>query len=247
MTGAHAFPDSSTDGGYLTLVLPSRNDVRHLRKILQTILEARIRIRVTLVDSGSRTINHSYMRTVVEEFVNEGLDITLILAKAGIGNALSAGFKNAKTLAVAWFPTDGQLPLSVLERICDIEKQSSALIIVRVNYEQVSGVLRRALTAWNYLLIKVLLGIDIRQFNGAFVMPAEVVTQLPMKFHTAAMNWAILHSAISKGLDIEKVSAIVKQRDVGRSRITKSELLRYPVELARYAWISRSGDLSTRR
>jgi hypothetical protein len=236
------FEQISSGDNSLSLILPSRNDVTHLNAIINTAFGARNDIQVILVDSGSEENCHHYMRTLVNSFIDQGLDITLVVTSSGIGNALSVGFRCSKHPAVAWFPTDGQLPLSALRELCCFTSRDGALIVVRENYEQISGVFRRALTGWNYFLISFMLGIKFRQFNGAFVMPTALVKSLPIEFRTAALNWAILHSATKSGLTIEEIITTVKKRDVGKSRITKAEFLRYPFEIAKYSWTLRSNS-----
>jgi hypothetical protein len=235
------------DNHCLTIVLPSRNDVVHLNEIIEAIVETSNDVQVVLVDSGSEEIHNQYMRALVSSFVDEGIDISLVISAAGIGSALTSGFQRAKFSTIAWFPTDGQLSLDVLRELCRFRLQGSALIVVRENYEQISGIFRRALTAWNHLLINFLLGIRFRQFNGAFVMPVALVKLLPIGFKTAALNWALLHSAIQTGLTINELPATIRKRDVGRSRITKIEFFKYPFELMKYAWSQRDRTQSLAR
>jgi len=215
-------------------VLPTRDDVSHISLLIKAARSVDSEIEIIVVDSGSTTENQKLIQSQLYNLNLKGVTSHYIKSEQGLGVALEAGFRFSSRQVLIWFPTDGQFSPRVLEEVIERSVSSDCVYVSRANYSTATSPIRNLLSKVDKLIVRVLLKIPYLDFGGVYAVPTWVFESLTFRYRTAAMNWSILHLSQLYGLKIDRVQAQISRRTENVSRIHRTEMARYPVELLRH-------------
>lgn len=219
----------------VSLVLPTRDDTHHLRSLILAAKSECPEIEVIVVNSGSTPANTHLILTDLANLRRSEINCQLVSSQQGLGAALECGFRMASGRRIMWFPTDGQISIDVLRELIRKSNDRTFLYVARRNYLTTTTHARNVLSKVDKLIVRLLLGVDELDFSGVYSVPHWIYHSLSFRYRTAAINWSILHLSKTNRLRIARVEAGIINRSDGKSRISRREIIRYPLELIRYS------------
>lgn len=221
----------------ISLILPTRDDVGYLLEIVSEVQRHSTPVEIIIVDSASHLTNSREIQKVRSSFDHN--PPIVINSSIGLGAALQAGYSQASGEIIGWFPTDNQMSVQVLKSLLTNCRPTKFVYAARMGYRESNTRLRSWLSQIDKVIVRRLMSMIDSEFSGVYLCPRTLIDNLPFEYSTAAINWSLADLAVKAGLTIEGIEAIIQPRLNGRSRISLREMVHYPTELLRYAFIFR--------
>ena len=199
-----------SDSPFLSVVIPSYNEMANLRKgVLDKIEHFLVRegysYEVIIVDDGS----NDGSREFVEEFIKENNNNFQLLKNHHLGKAgaVTAGMLKARGKYKLFTDMDQATPIEEIKKLLPfVEKEYDVVIGSRSNQRKGSPFIRQFISRSAVLVRKVLVGLyDISDTQCGFKVfkseAAEILFEKMNKFHSGFKE--ISGSAVTAGFDVE--------------------------------------------
>jgi len=197
----NAFPRDTC----LSLCMPAFNEEENIENTLDAacaILPAFVRrFEIIVVDDGSKDRTGETVARYAEK--EPRVRLVSHQGNQGYGAAVTSGMREARGDLVAFTDSDGQFSFLDLPQL--LTRLEGADVVVGYRHKRADNCVRR-LNAWAWnRLIRVLLGIRVRDLDCAFkLFRREVVDSLSLTARGATINAEILAQCVHSGLTIRE-------------------------------------------
>ncbi len=190
---------------FLSLCLPAYNEQTNIEDTLDAacaiLPECVQRFEIVVVDDGSRD---GTGETVARYAQNEPrVRLVRHERNQGYGAAVTSGLLAARGDLVVFTDSDGQFSLLDLPQL--LTQLEGSDVVIGYRYQRADPWIRR-LNAWVWnRLIRILLGVRVRDLDCAFkLFPREVVDRLRLTANGATINAEIMAQCVQRGLRIRE-------------------------------------------
>ena len=222
----------------ISLVFPAYNEGQNIFAVLEKfsryLKEHNLQAELIVVDDGS---TDSTTQEVLRAKAGSP-EIKLIRNQSnqGYGAALSAGFATAKGEFIFFTDSDGQFSPDALDATLPLIRPDT--VVAGYRQARADNVLRRTTArSWN-VLIRVLIGVSIRDINCAWKIFPQALVAEPLKSRGAFINAELMQRAKQQGLQIVEIPVPHYQRLAGHpTGLDLKVIVRAGVELCAYSWL----------
>ena len=174
-----------------------------------------------LVDDGSSDGTAGEARSVQAEHPDH-VQVVSYTPNRGIGGALKAGYAVARKDWVSCLPADGQVPPSGLQNLFDVVLHDPGVDLVTCHFpqrfEEADNLLRKVLSRGLRGVLWLATGVG-RKMDGVYLIPREVVQDLPLQSETFFLNLELPIRAIRSGLHPGEATMHIRPRMSGESKV----------------------------
>jgi glycosyltransferase involved in cell wall biosynthesis len=194
--------------GELSVVLPAFNEEANIERVVRectAYLTDRVPDHELLaVDDGSRDQTGEILDRLVTEVPR--LRSLRHLQNRGYGAALRTGFAASAKRFVFYMDSDGQFDIRDLDLLLPLVTDADH-IVTGFRIERRDPFIRRLnARLFNRFLVRLLLGVRVRDLNCAFkIVPKRVLEQLTLESTGALINAEIFGRALRRGVRVKEV------------------------------------------
>lgn len=213
----------------ISIVLPAYNEEENIEKAIKSCISILEKIsqgenyEVIVVDDGSKDKTGE----IAEEIQENDANVKVIHHKKnkGYASALRTGFENAKFDLIFYTDADNQFDIAEIKNFLPLIKEGDADVVVgyRVNRKDR---IHRLFISWGYnFLIRILLGIKVKDVDCSFkLFKREVLQGVEIKHEGWLVDTEILAKVVKKGYNIEEIPVTHYPREKGKSTLSVSSI-----------------------
>ena len=204
----------------VSCVLPARNEEQAIEVVLSRALDVlgalTDQFELLAVDDGSSDRTGILLDAVAAR--DRRVQVIHFGTPRGYGAALRAGFAASRFPVVAFTDSDGQFDLADLEHVLPLLAEAD--LVVGYRRSRVDPVGRRVLSRGYNTLVRLVLGVRVRDVNCAFkVFHRRLLDVMPLASDAYAINAELVARADALGLVVREVGVRHFARLAGRSKV----------------------------
>lgn len=212
----------------LSIILPAFNEAYNIvpatRDILEYCRRAGLDHEVIIVNDGSRDATGP----LADEVAAESPFVRVIhhAFNEGYGRALRNGFSAAKHDLLFFTDSDRQFQIEDLDKLLALMDESDADIVIGYRLDRQDPIHRKATSQVFNTLVRLLLGIPVKDVNCAFkLFRKSVFERIEVESTDFAVNSEILAKARLFGFKVAEVGVTHLPRRAGRSTVRPAHVL----------------------
>lgn len=190
---------------FLSLTLPVHNEEEIIEKVVEEVIQALNKCKVTyeilLIENGSKDKSLDKLAILSKKHKN----VKHYISTQGYGSAILKGLKESKGQYVGYMPSDGQVDLSILQKLISNTPKYDLVKVKRITRENFS---RTFISLFFDLIIYILFNSKLLDINGdprIFLRKELKVLNLQSKdsfidteftIKLSKLNWSVLEIPI---------------------------------------------------
>jgi glycosyltransferase involved in cell wall biosynthesis len=204
----------------VSCVLPARNEEEAIGTVVPAALDALAALtdesEVVVVDDGSTDRTGALLDALAAQ--EPRLRVIHFREPRGYGAALQAGFAASRLPVLMFTDSDGQFDLRDLGRLLPLLADADLVVGFRVDRADPAS--RRVLSRGYNALVRLLLGVRVRDMNCAFkAFHRRVLDLFPLESDGYAINAELVARADAAGLRVREVGVRHFPRIAGESKV----------------------------
>ena len=213
-----------------------KDSVRKVNEAVQKVLSrvSNSKREVVIVDDGSQDGSVQVIREIAKKYRN--VRAVYHPANRGIGEALRSGYSAARYENVCAVPADGQFDPEELLPFKFVENGTfiSFCRKVQVGY----SFFRRALSAINRIINRVLMGIRMEDVNWVKIYKLKELSQLDLRLRSSLVESEICAKLFLRGNRCLQISSTYHQRKSGLARGASLKIVwKAFFEICKLTWV----------
>ncbi len=202
-----------------SIIIFCYNEKDSVRQVNETVQKVLPRIsnpkrEVLIVDDGSRDGSVEVIREIAKKHRN--VRAIYHSSNRGIGEALRSGYRAARYENVCAVPADGQFDPRELLPFKFVEEKSFVSFCRKVQAGY--SFFRRALSAANRIINRVLLGIRMEDVNWVKIYKLKELSQLDLRLRSSLVESEICAKLFRRGNRCVQPSSTYHRRKSGKAR-----------------------------
>jgi glycosyltransferase involved in cell wall biosynthesis len=202
-----------------SIIIFCYNEKDSVHRVIEAVQKVLSRIsnpkrEVIIVDDGSQDGSPQVILEIAKKYRN--VKAIYHPSNRGIGEALRSGFQAARYENVCAVPADGQFDCQELLPFKFVEEKSFVSFCRKV--QSGYSFFRRALSATNRIINRVLMGIRMEDVNWVKIYKLKELSQLDLRLRSSLVESEICAKLFLRGNQCLQISSTYHQRKSGRAR-----------------------------
>ena len=226
----------------ISLVAPAHNEEEliewAIKKFIADLSGVVADFEIIIIDDGSTDKTGEIASRLATEF--KQLKLIRHKQKQGAGAATLTGIKSACKDYLFWVPVDMTLDTKDLPVL--LAKLNKADMVIGYRPNRKANSLYRKITSYiNYLLIRILSGLPIKDFQHVQIYPKKLFNEITINSRSTFLPPEVIIKACSKGYTFTQVQVACHPRTMGKSKCSSMKVIfRTLFEIFRYFTFERN-------
>jgi len=210
----------------LSLIVPAYNEEGliewSIRKFVKDLSQAVSDFEIILVDDGSTDKTWEIATDLAKEYSQ--LHLIRHKLKQGVGAATLTGINAARKDYLFWVPVDMTLDTKDLPIL--LENMDGADFVIGYRPNRRANSFYRKITSYvNYLLIRILSGLPVRDFQHVQIYPKKLFNEITINSRSTFLPPEAIIKANKKGYSYVQVEVECHPRKIGKSKCSSFKVI----------------------